>query len=201
MSTPHGDPNGPNPSADPVQEHAPGQGAWAGGQQGQAGDQQASYGGYPQADAPPGSGFPPGGGHTGAPPGGGYTGAAPTAYLQGAPVGFGEAVRGAFGHILTFRGRASRSAFWWFALLQIIAYLVISFITNRSSVAGIILDIVVGIPLWLTGLSLTVRRLHDANHTGWWWWIGLVPIVGWIVLLVFYLLPGTPGPNRYNVAR
>jgi len=79
--------------------------------------------------------------------------------------------------------------------------LVIGFITNRSSVAGTILDIVVGIPLWLAGLSLTVRRLHDANHTGWWWWIGLVPIVGWIVLLVFYLLPGTPGPNRYNFAR
>jgi len=192
MSTPHGDPNGPNPDADPVQEHVPGQGAWAGGQQGQAGDRQASYGGYPQADAPPGSGFPPGGG---------YTGAAPTAYLQGAPVGFGQAVRGAFGHILTFRGRASRSAFWWFVLLQIIVYLVIGFITNRSSVAGTILDIVVGIPLWLAGLSLTVRRLHDANHTGWWWWIGLVPIVGWIVLLVFYLLPGTPGPNRYNLAR
>ncbi len=192
MSTPHGDPYGPNPDTDPVQEPFTGQGARAGGQQGQAGDQQASYGGYPEADGPPGSGFPQAGG---------YAGAAPTAYLQGAPVGFGEAVRGAFGHILTFRGRASRSAFWWFVLLQIIAYLVIGFITNRSSVAGTILDIVVGIPLWLAGLSLTVRRLHDANHTGWWWWIGLVPIVGWIVLLVFYLVPGTPGPNRYNVAR
>ena len=192
MSTPHGDPYGPDPDADPVQEPLPGQRARAGGQQGQAGDQQASYGGYPQADGPAGSGFPPEGG---------YAGAGPTAYLQGAPVGFGEAVRGAFGHILTFRGRASRSAFWWFALLEVIAYLVIGFITNRSSVAGTILDIVVGIPLWLAGLSLTVRRLHDANHTGWWWWIGLVPIVGWIVLLVFYLLPGTPGPNRYNFAR
>jgi uncharacterized membrane protein YhaH (DUF805 family) len=184
MSNPHGDPYGPNPDADPVQERVPGQDAWAGGQQGQPGDQQASYAGYPRADTPPG-----------------YTGAAPTAYLQGAPVGFGEAVRGAFGHILTFRGRASRSAFWWFALLQVIAYLVIGIISNRSSVAGVILDILVGIPLWLAGLSLTVRRLHDANHTGWWWWIGLVPIVGWVVLLVFYLLPGTPGPNRYNFAR
>ncbi len=189
MSTPHGDPYSPNPYADAVQEHVPGQG----GQQGQPGDQQASYGGYPRAGAPPGNGYPP--------PGGGYTGAAPTAYLQGAPVGFGGAVRGAFGHILTFRGRASRSAFWWFAALQIIAYLIVGIITNRSSAAGIILDIVVGIPLWLAGLSLTVRRLHDANHTGWWWWIGLVPIVGWIVLLIFYLMPGTPGPNRYNFAR
>ncbi len=185
MSTPHDDPYGPNPYADPVQEHVPEQAAWAGGQ-------QASYGGYPQAGGPPGSGFPPRGG---------YTGAARSAYLQGAPVGFGAAVRGAFGHVITFRGRASRSAFWWFALLQVIAYLVIGFITNRSSVAGTILDIVVGVPLWLAGLSLTVRRLHDANHTGWWWWICLVPIVGWIVLLVFYLLPGTPGTNRYNFGR
>ena len=46
-----------------------------------------------------------------------------------------------------------------------------------------------------------VRRLHDSGRTGWWWWIGFVPVVGGIVLLVFYLLPGTPGPNRYNVTR
>jgi len=193
MSTPHGDPYGPNPYADPVQEHVPGQSARGGGQQGQAGNEQASYDGYPQTGAPPGNGYPP--------PGGGYAGATPTAYLQGAPVGFGAAVRGAFGHILTFRGRASRSAFWWFTLAAIIAYVVVSIITNQSRVAGIILDIVVGIPMWLANLTLSVRRLHDANHTGWWWWIGIVPVVGWIVLLIFYLQPGTPGPNRYNFGR
>jgi uncharacterized membrane protein YhaH (DUF805 family) len=192
MSTPHGDPYSPDPYADPVQEHVPGQGAWGGGQPGQPGNDQASYGGYPQSGAGPGNGYPPGGG---------YAGATPTAYLEGAPVGFGAAVRGAFSHILTFRGRASRSAFWWFTLLAIIAYVVVSIITNQSKVAGTILDIVVGIPMWLANLSLTVRRLHDANHTGWWWWIGFVPIVGWIVLLIFYLTPGTPRPNRYNFGR
>ena len=36
---------------------------------------------------------------------------------------------------------------------------------------------------------------------GWWWWIGFVPLVGGIILLVFYLLPGTRGPNRFNVTR
>ncbi|MGD0701798.1 MAG: DUF805 domain-containing protein [Trebonia sp.] len=175
MSTSHGDPYRPNPYVGPVQEHVPG-----------PGDQQAPYGGYPQA---------------GAPPGGGYTGTAPTAYLQGAPVGFAGAVRGALGHILVFRGRASRSAFWWFALLEIIAYAIVGVISSRSTVAGVILDIIVGIPMVLAGLSLTVRRLHDADHTGWWWWIGFVPLVGWIILLIFYLLPGTPGPNRYNFRR
>jgi uncharacterized membrane protein YhaH (DUF805 family) len=68
-------------------------------------------------------------------------------------------------------------------------------------VAGVILDIIIGIPIVVAGISLAVRRLHDSNHTGWWWWIGLVPLVGWIISLVFYLLPSTPRPNRYNVIR
>ena len=74
------------------------------------------------------------------------------------------------------------------------------FIFNRSRAAGIVLYVVVGLPLVLAGISLAVRRLHDTNRSGWWWWIGLVPLVGGIVLLVFYLLSGTPGPNRYDVA-
>jgi uncharacterized membrane protein YhaH (DUF805 family) len=186
MSTPHDeqDPRGADPYGDANQDQIPGQGGeGAGSQQGGAGNQQSSYSAYPQR--------------------GGYVSgnAAPKSYLQGAPVGFIDAARGAFGNIFTYRGRASRSAFWWFVLLEIIAYLIVGFVSNRSTVAGVILDIVVGIPMVLTGISLAVRRLHDADHAGWWWWIGLVPFVGWIVLLIFYLLPGTPGRNRYNFIR
>jgi len=122
-------------------------------------------------------------------------------YLHGAPAGFGGAVKGALGNILTLRGRASRSAFWWFALFSAIAYLVVGWIFDASRVAGIILYIVVGIPLLLAGISVAVRRLHDSDRAGWWWWIGFLPLVGGIVLLVFYLLRGTPGPNRYSVVR
>jgi len=103
--------------------------------------------------------------------------------------------------MFAYRGRASRSAFWWFALLEVIAYLIVGLVSDASRPAGIVLDVVVGLPLLLVGLSLAVRRLHDTDRSGWWWWIGFVPFVGGIVLLVFYLLPGTPGPNRYNVVR
>lgn len=164
-------------------QYVPGQGGpWAGGQQG------GTYGAYPSS-----SGYGPGGGY---PPGG----PGPLTYLQGAPVGFAEAIQGAMNNIVTLRGRASRSAFWWFALLQFIVYTIISWISDWSRPVGIILDIIIGIPLIVAGIAVAVRRLHDTNRTGWWWWIGWVPFFGWIVLLVFYLLRGTPGPNRYSVA-
>jgi uncharacterized membrane protein YhaH (DUF805 family) len=163
-------------------QHVPGQdGPWAGGQQG------GTYDAYPSAGGYGPGGYPPGGPR-------------PLSYLQGAPVGFADAVRGAMTNIVTLRGRASRSAFWWFVLVQAIAYAIISWISDASNAAGIVLDIIVGIPLFVAGIAVAVRRLHDADHAGWWWWIGWVPFVGWIVLLVFYLLPGTPGPNRYSVA-
>lgn len=168
-------------------QQVPGQGQQVPGQgAGGAGGQQGTYNAYPAAGGA--GGYYPGG-------------ARPLTYLDGAPVGFGDAVRGAVTNIFTYWGRASRSAFWWFALLEVIAYLVVSWISYDSRVAGVILDIVVGLPLILTGIALAVRRLHDSGRTGWWWWIGFVPVVGGIILLVFYLLPGTRGPNRYNPAR
>ena len=167
-------------------QYVPGQGGpWAGGQQG------GTYGAYPSA-GPSSGGYGPGG----YPPGG----PGPLSYLQGAPVGFADAIQGAMTNIVTLRGRASRSAFWWFALLQLIVYTIISWISDASRPVGIVLDIIIGIPLIVAGIAVAVRRLHDINRTGWWWWIGFVPFFGWIVLLVFYLLRGTPGPNRYSVA-
>jgi uncharacterized membrane protein YhaH (DUF805 family) len=165
-------------------QQVPGQGQQVPGQgAGGMGGQQGTYNAYPA-----GGGYYPGG-------------ARPLSYLDGAPVGFGDAVSGAVRNIFTYWGRASRSAFWWFALLEVIAYLVVSWISYDSRVAGVILDILVGLPLILVGIALAVRRLHDSGRTGWWWWIGFIPVVGGIVLLVFYLLPGTPRPNRYNVTR
>jgi uncharacterized membrane protein YhaH (DUF805 family) len=181
MSSPQ-NPQNPNPYADPVQEHIPGQAPWTAGEPGAQAYQQ------------PGGGYQQAGGY-------GYGTPRPTSYLQGAPVGFAGAVRGAFTHPLTLRGRASRSAFWWFQLLAVIAYAVVSVISDRSTVAGVILDIIIGIPMVVANIALAVRRLHDASHTGWWWWIGLVPLIGWIIVLVFYLQPSAPGPNRYSTPR
>lgn len=50
----------------------------------------------------------------------------------------------------------------------------------------------------IPNLAVAVRRLHDSNLSGWWLFIGLVPFVGGIVLLVFYVLASTPGANRFG---
>ena|SRR6266498_3581511 len=48
------------------------------------------------------------------------------------------------------------------------------------------------------GLAVTIRRLHDTNHSGWWVLINLVPLVGWIWLLIFLVTDSDPGENRYG---
>ena len=142
----------------------------------------------------------PYGGYRPYPPGGGYYPGGPRGegYLEGGRVGFSEAVSQAFRHIFTYRARASRSAFWWFALAAFIIELALGGVSDRSAALGGILYFFIGLPTALAHIALAVRRLHDTNRSGWWWWIGLVPVVGWIVLLVFYLLPGTLGPNRFD---
>ena len=50
----------------------------------------------------------------------------------------------------------------------------------------------------LPSISVCVRRLHDTDRTGWWWWINLIPLIGQIVLAVFWCQRGTPGRNRYG---
>jgi uncharacterized membrane protein YhaH (DUF805 family) len=109
---------------------------------------------------------------------------------------FGEAVRSGFEHYAKFDGRASRPAFWWWVLFVILV-----------SVAANIIDFAIGIPVFTTlvglglllpNLSVSIRRLHDTNRSGWWILIWLIPLIGLIVLLVFYLQQGDAGENRFG---
>ena len=52
--------------------------------------------------------------------------------------------------------------------------------------------------LLIPSVAVAIRRLHDTNRRGWWILIGLIPLIGQLVLFVFYLLDGTPGPNRFG---
>ena len=152
-------------------------------------DVSSSYTPYPQSGDQGGYGQYQGSGD--------WAPGTPQGYLQGGPVGFGEAIAQAFKNILTFNGRASRSAYWWFSLFLFIIGIVLGIIVAVASGSrGIQYSFdAVGFAL---GLALQVRRLHDINRSGFWCFIGLIPIVGTIVLIVFACQPGTPGPNRFG---
>jgi uncharacterized membrane protein YhaH (DUF805 family) len=96
-----------------------------------------------------------------------------------------------------FRGRADRGAYWKAMVINLALSIIFLFTTAHSSLASTIADLY-SIAAFIPGLALTIRRLHDTNHRGWWWFICLVPLAGPIVLLVFLALPSNPSENRWG---
>ena len=102
-----------------------------------------------------------------------------------------------------FAGRARRREFWMFVLFNFLV----------SFGLGIVLGLMAGIlqspqivlashlytlAVLLPGLAVGVRRLHDIGHSGWWTLIGLVPLIGQIVLIVFYCRDSQPTANAWG---
>ena len=97
---------------------------------------------------------------------------------------FGEAIKVCFNKFADFNGRARRSEFWWF---QLLCYLVSSF---TCGFAGIVFLIPV--------LSSGARRLHDTGRSGWWQLLQFIPIVGIIILIIWWAEDSNPNQNEYG---
>ena len=145
----------------------------------------------------------------------------------GASFGFGESVRRAFRRWSDFSGRATVAEFWWFYLFTVIASFVLyipfligllaifsgtavtdsrgrTTFTGTPGAGATAVAVVMGLlfavgllVMFVVQLSLSVRRLHDTDRSGWWYLLSLVPF-GSFVLLYFWILPSTPGPNGYG---
>ncbi|GHD62274.1 DUF805 domain-containing protein [Jeongeupia chitinilytica] len=96
-----------------------------------------------------------------------------------------------------FSGRARRKEYWMFTLFNIIFALALGVIEAIISSNGL-LGIVYSLALLIPGVAVSVRRLHDTDHSGWWLLIGLIPIIGVIVLLVFMVQEGGASENQYG---
>ncbi|HOK77375.1 MAG TPA: DUF805 domain-containing protein [Verrucomicrobiota bacterium] len=96
-----------------------------------------------------------------------------------------------------FEGRARRREYWFFVLFNLIISFVLGFIEGLFGGPGV-LGAIYGLAVLIPGIAVAVRRLHDTGRSGWWLLIGLVPVVGFIVLLVFMVMDSTPGPNQYG---
>jgi uncharacterized membrane protein YhaH (DUF805 family) len=116
---------------------------------------------------------------------------------------------------VVFSGRASRSEYWYFALFSTIISIILTMIdvsmgsgaaeTAMSGDAEMAMSVNMG---WLSGiyslavllpsLGVSIRRLHDTDHSGWWLLIAFIPLIGAIVLLVFMVKDSTAGNNEYG---
>lgn len=106
-----------------------------------------------------------------------------------------EAVGACFSKFATFSGRARRAEYWWFTLFNLIVGIVLAFAQGDAEVGVTDLYALV---ILLPSLAVTARRLHDTGRSGWWQLLAFVPVVGWIVLLIWYCQPSNVGHNIHG---
>lgn len=101
-----------------------------------------------------------------------------------------------------FSGRARRAEYWYFILFSLIAYVILAvidvFIRNVTQSNASILLALYDLAVLIPSLAVGARRLHDTGRSAWWLLIGLIPVAGTIVLMIFFLIDGQPGANRYG---
>jgi uncharacterized membrane protein YhaH (DUF805 family) len=103
-----------------------------------------------------------------------------------------------------FSGRSQRKEYWMFFLFQIIVVVVLGIIEGVLGLSGMVagaygpLTLLFWLAVLVPGIAVGIRRLHDTDRSGWWLLLAFVPLVGAIVLLVFFVSDGTHGPNRFG---
>lgn len=124
---------------------------------------------------------------------------------------FMDSISTCFSKYISFSGRASRSEFWWFALFLLVG----SFVAGAADSAifgnnvfmlggmefsysagyiGNIFALATFLPAW----AVEVRRLHDTGRSGWWLLLWLIPMIGFIILLIWLIGKGDEGDNEYG---
>lgn len=96
-----------------------------------------------------------------------------------------------------FNDRARRTEYWLFVLFSMAIAMVLGVVDYVLGTPGII-GLIFALAILIPSIAVGVRRLHDTDRSGWWLLIAFIPIIGTIALLIFLLLDGTPGDNRFG---
>jgi uncharacterized membrane protein YhaH (DUF805 family) len=105
---------------------------------------------------------------------------------------FVESVKTCFSKYAHFKGRASRSEYWWYALFIVLGSIATSMVSDTVS-------LLFALGTLLPSLAVAARRLHDTNRSGWLQLIVLIPILGWLAML-YFLVQEPKEPNRFGEA-
>jgi uncharacterized membrane protein YhaH (DUF805 family) len=115
----------------------------------------------------------------------------------GKKMSFADAVRTCLSKYVDFQGRAMRSEYWWFVLFTIIVEIVTTVI-DKGVLGYPVLYTIAALGLILPSLAVAVRRLHDTDRSGWWLLISLIPLIGAILLIVWFCTKGSVSQNRFG---
>ena len=108
------------------------------------------------------------------------------------PVDFVKAIKLFFLYALNFKGRSSRSEYWWMFLVTGLA----SGVLSSIPVIGGLASLAILVPT----VAVSIRRLHDTGKSGWFMLMGLIPVVGFFIMLIFYCKVGQPEANQWGPA-
>jgi uncharacterized membrane protein YhaH (DUF805 family) len=112
---------------------------------------------------------------------------------------FAEAIQSALRNYVGFSGRAPRSEFWYWFLFTILVTIATQLLDGALFGGQYApLSIIAALGLFLPSLAVSIRRLHDRDKSGWFILLNFIPLVGLIILLIWYCSRGTVGTNRFG---
>ncbi len=109
---------------------------------------------------------------------------------------FAQAISSGFSNYMKFSGRAVRSEYWYWVLFTVLGNIGAEIIDAVLGITAI--NPLFGLAIILPSIAVAIRRLHDLDRSGWWIFIGLIPLIGWIVLIIWHCTRGTAGPTRFG---
>ena len=116
---------------------------------------------------------------------------------------FAQAISACMGKYGTFSGRAGRSEYWWFYLFTILmswgANMATGAIFSFGYPMADILPVIVSLAFFVPYIAAGSRRLHDIGKSGWWQLLWIIPIIGWILLVIWLATDTKPEGDKYNV--
>ena len=114
---------------------------------------------------------------------------------------FGQAISSGFRNYVGFTGRACRSEFWYWTLFTVVGSICLSILDTAvfPQILWSPLGTVFSVALLLPSLAVMVRRVPDVDKSGWFVLLIFIPVIGWIILLVWELRKGDEGDNRFGV--
>ena len=115
-------------------------------------------------------------------------------------ISFGQAVKSFYAKYFDFKSRSRRSEYWWAMLYEDIILFFIFGIFLLSPFLGVLLFFLGIFLIVIPDLAVTVRRLHDVNHSGWLVLLVFIPLIGSLIIAGFCLKDSSKRENQWGVS-